>query len=622
LDVVSDAPSSASASSIAFEEDFTTTEINTEQPVSLGSEVEGESTTENIFEEDTSDDYFEEEVMITETATHRPEEETLSGVSLPETSAAEGDSEDSGASEELNTLRPETFEERLTTTENIYEETVTAQTTTTIPDEEKQTDQPTIIDIQDSASTEELNTLRPETFEELPEHLTTTENIYEETATAHTTTTIPDEEQQTDQPTIIDIQDSAAPEELNTLPPKTIEKVPEHLITTENIYEETATDQTTTTIPDEEQQTDQSTIIEDKEEQSEFSDEQTTAASKGDTSTEEPTTPKIANEVIELMDEEDKEGNYSSTTEEVPVPSTMRPSTETQAPVTTDFSAEDPKTSFLDDLVITDRPAIEEKGSANTDETLVNTTEVNVEDFTKEPETSTSRPEVEQSTTIRVDSEELFVTDQTPNFNGRTKEIISEESLSEQDSSEVEIQTTTSKFDEGVSTEPSEAIQSNFTIDEPTPEPIMEQTIGKNTSRTNQPEDIRDDLTTEQPTKVIMTHMYVMQERKNSTIEESNNRSNEIQVDVQPETSSVSTSNPFDLLGDPESINDNIIFDTSEIFPVKAPEEEEFTERDTNVDVVSRVEDPRISLEEIGDHFGTSYRTEKSISRVVTEISV
>merc|ERR1712203_400819 len=140
--------------------------------------------------------------------------------------------------------------------------------------------------------------------------------------------------------------------------------------------------------------------------------------------------------------------------------------------------------------------------------------------------------------------------------------------------------------------------------------------------RTNQPEDIRDDLTTEQPAKVRMTHTYVMQERKNSTIEESNNKSNEIQVNIQREISSVSTSNPIDLLVATESINDNIIFDTSEIFPVKAPEEEEFTDRDTNVDVVSRVEDPRISLEEIGDHFGTSYRTEKSISRVVTEVSV
>merc|ERR1712062_672279 len=322
------------------------------------------------------------------------------------------------------------------------------------------------------------------------------------------------------------------------------------------------------------------------------------------------------------MGEEEKKEKKLSTTEEVPVenPSTMKPWTETFAPVTTDSSAEDPKTTFLDGEVITDRPTIEEEPPADTDETLINTTEVNVEDFTKEPETSTTRPEEEQSTTTRVDSEELFVTDQTPNFNGRTQEIISEESLSEQDSFEVEIQTTTSNFDEGVSTEPSEVIQSNFTINETTSEPIMEQTIGEGTSRTNQPEDIRDDLTTEQPPKVIMTHMYVMQERTNSTLEDSSD--NEIQINIQPEMSSVSTSNPFDLLVAPESINDNIIFDTSEIFPVRAPEEEEFTERDTNVDVVSRVEDPRISLEEIGDHFGTSYRTEKSISRVVTEVSV
>merc|ERR1711962_1477312 len=109
-----------------------------------------------------------------------------------------------------------------------------------------------------------------------------------------------------------------------------------------------------------------------------------------------------------------------------------------------------------------------------------------------------------------------------------------------------------------------------------------------------------------------------MQERKNSTIEEFNNRSNEIQVvDIQPEMSSVSTSTPLNLLVATESINDNIIFDTSEIFPVKAPDEEEdATEGRTNVAAVSRIEDPKRPPEKIGDHYGTSYRTEKSISRV------
>merc|ERR1712012_814520 len=259
-------------------------------------------------------------------------------------------------------------------------------------------------DIEDSGASEDLNTLRPETFEE---RLTTTENINEEAATDQTTTTIPDEEEQTDQPTIIDIEDSEASDELNTLPPETIEELPEHLTTTENIYDETATDQTTTTIPDEEQQTDQTTII-DEEGQFEVPKEQTTAASKGDTSTEEPTTTEIANEVIELIDEEEKKGNYLSTTEEVPVenPSTMKPLTETFAPLTTDSSAEDPKTTFLDGEVITERPAIEEEGSADPDETLINTTEVNIEDFFQ---TSTTRPEEEQPTTSRVDSEKRFV---------------------------------------------------------------------------------------------------------------------------------------------------------------------------------------------------------------------
>merc|ERR1712062_127625 len=191
------------------------------------------------------------------------------------------------------------------------------------------------------------------------------------------------------------------------------------------------------------------------------------------------------------MGEEEKKEKKLSTTEEVPVenPSTMKPWTETFAPVTTDSSAEDPKTTFLDDDVITDRPTIEEEASADTNETLINTTEVNVEDFTKEPETSSTRPEEEQSTPTRDEAKELFFTDQPSNFNGTTKETISEESLSEQDSSEVEIQTTTNNIDEGVFTEPSEVIESdNFTIDEPTPEPIMEQTIGESTPGTDQPD--------------------------------------------------------------------------------------------------------------------------------------
>merc|ERR1719433_986814 len=118
--------------------------------------------------------------MITETATHRPEEDTLARVSLLETSEAEGDIEDSGASEELNTLRPETFDERLTTTENIYEETATAQTTTTIPDEEEQTDRP------------RLNKDEEEQFE-VPEEQTTAASKGDTSKEEPTTTEIANE---------------------------------------------------------------------------------------------------------------------------------------------------------------------------------------------------------------------------------------------------------------------------------------------------------------------------------------------------------------------------------------------------------------------------------------------
>merc|ERR1712088_689842 len=134
----------------------------------------------------------------------------------------------------------------------------------------------------------------------------------------------------------------------------------------------------------------------------------------------------------------------------------------------------------------------------------------------------------------------------------------------------------------------------------------------------------RDEVTTEASSTVVMTHTYVMQERK----KENDDFSNEIPVDVQPEMKGDASSRLLDLVTQNFSEADNIIFDTEEIAPVKAPEDR-IAQRTSNDKGVTNTQDPsfldRIQEDRIRDREtedGTSYRTEKSISKVVTEISV
>merc|ERR1712172_153964 len=83
----------------------------------------------------------------------------------------------------------------------------------------------------------------------------------------------------------------------------------------------------------------------------------------------------------------------------------------------------------------------------------------------------------------------------------------------------------------------------------------------------------RDEVTTQASSAVIMTHTYVMQERKNGSSMETDDLSNEIPVEVQPEMNGEASSKLLDLLNQNFSEADNIIFDTEEIAPVKAPED-------------------------------------------------
>ena len=106
----------------------------------------------------------------------------------------------------------------------------------------------------------------------------------------------------------------------------------------------------------------------------------------------------------------------------------------------------------------------------------------------------------------------------------------------------------------------------------------MEETIAldallqEDTTINNRPGEstTRDEVTTQASSTVVMTHTYVMQERK----KENDDFSNEIPVDVQPEMKGDASSKLLDLVTQNFSEAGNIIFDTEEIVPVKAPEDE------------------------------------------------
>merc|ERR550525_305190 len=96
----------------------------------------------------------------------------------------------------------------------------------------------------------------------------------------------------------------------------------------------------------------------------------------------------------------------------------------------------------------------------------------------------------------------------------------------------------------------------------------------------------RDEVTTKASTNVIMTHTYVMKERENSSLIETG----DISTENPKSDSAVPNLLDLDLVNQNFNEADNIIFDSKEIVPLKAPEDGIQEER-------------------------TFYRTEKSISK-------
>jgi len=449
----------------------------------------------------------------------------------------------------------------------------------------------------------------------------------------------------------------------------TSEGLPDNMTTTEYPIEEISTEQPTMFNKEE-----RSTLTEDPAE--------TTTAGRDDiSSTEVVGMNKIKSEIAKSAEKEEKK-DYVFTTE---APSedgaTNKQSTEKPTNIedetvevstleteTRDFSTEQafadlpPPTAFKDEILKNESSTEQPSTSKAVDE---------------QPETSTATPG-ETSTITDANSEEISITEvipeETTTFDSMAREFPSKEEIFDQDSYDFEIETTTIAFDEvatletftessiiafeakttGTTTSVANEDEGDISTSEvevntsatdfqtnhgqlnKQPEtkgsPVGETTmvdvalLEEDTTRNNTHGEstTRNEVTTQASSTVVMTHTYVMQERRNVSWMEVAEISNEIPVDGQLEMKDDASSKLLDLVTQNFSEADNIIFDTEEIAPVNAPEDGiEDNKRVTitqHPSFLDRIQEERSRDQENKD--GTTYRTEKSISKVVTQISV
>jgi hypothetical protein len=526
----------------------------------------------------------------------------------------------------------------------------------------------------------------------------------EEATTMKTTTNQSEIEVITQQTTFVESNEASGATEEDTLDEDpmlertTIKVDLEDLSTTEIIttFEASPDHTTTTEYPNEEINAEQVTTL-NEEETSTVTEDPVEGATEDISSTEVLGT----NDFAKNAEREEEDHVFTTNKESTEKPATVKDET---------VEATTPETEPRD--LSTERAFADLPPTASKDEVLTNKSypeQPNTsEPVDEQPETFTTTTE-EISTTTDSNSEELSITEVVPEeittFDDIVREIPSEEKVFNQDSFDIEIETTTMAFDEvastGTFTESSIAFEAKTTgtttsvtnenegnlsteaeittsatdfqttpgqlkkqpktvgtpvgettmidvvtekllpeevenidvtqtrhdsegiTEDKTSEPIMEETIAldallqEDTTINNRPGEstTRDEVTTQASSTVVMTHTYVMQERK----KENDDFSNEIPVDVQPEMKGDASSKLLDLVTQNFSEADNIIFDTEEIAPVKAPEDG-IAERTTDPSFLDRIQEERIRDQETED--GTSYRTEKSISKVVTEINI
>merc|ERR1719264_1504854 len=223
-------------------------------------------------------------------------------------------------------------------------------------------------------------------------------------------------------------------------------------------------------------------------------------------------------------------------------------------------------------------------------------------EFTSKEEVVNQDTLEEDTDTTAIAFEEAPTTEEAfaESFEAETVSVTPKENEGEHSTSEEEITTIAADLlTNPGEDDPEGAFQDETTLDKITEDEMVDQANNtqdilseEETTRNNKEiTEESDEVTTEASSNVIMTHTYVMKERENSSLIETGEISTEI---PKPDAA---VPNLLDFVNQNFNEADNIIFDTNEIVPLKAPEDGIQEER-------------------------TFYRTEKSISKVVTEISV
>jgi len=617
----------------AFEEDNTPLEIKTEQTPKFQSEVEDVTAAEEIFEESITEDNLKEKAATMKTTTN------LSGIEvITEQTTYVESNEASSATTEEDSLAEDPMLERTTIKEDLEEITTTEiittfealpdyTTTTEYPNEEISTEQATTL------NEEETSTVTEDPVEATPENMSSTDMVGSNKIAGEVTKTAEEEEDH------VFITNKKSTEKTTTVKDETVE-----VTTPENEPRDQAFADLPPTAYSNEVSTNKSSPEQPKTSKPENLETFTTTPEEIST-TEEPS-------ITEVIPEE-------TTTFDVEIETTTMAIDEVAA-VTTDSNSKEPSINEVISEETTtfnhmERgiPSEEEVFNQDSSDVEIETTTMAFDEVTATETFTQASVAFEAKTTDTtilvtngnegdISTSEVEITTSATDFQTTRGQVnkqpetettmidLATEKLLPQEVDDIDV-TQTTDDSEGVINE--DTATEEITKDK-TAQPIMEETTAPNalleedTTRNNRHEEstTTDDATTQTPSAVVMTHTYVMQDRKSGTWMETDDISNEIPVDVQPEIKDDASSRFMDLVAQNFSEADNIIFDTEEIAPVKAPEDgiaQRTTKGVTNTQdpsFLDRIQEDRIRDQETED--GTSYRTEKSISKVVTEISV
>jgi len=510
----------------------------------------------------------------------------------------------------------EPFEE-IITEDNPKEEATTLKTTTNGSDIEVITEQTTIVESNQSSVATEKNILGEGPM--LEDKTTETIPIIEAMPSQMTNTEFPNEEISTEEATTLN------EDETSTITEDPVEATTEDIRSTEvqgtNEIDKSTKKEEEDVFTTNKQSTEKPTAVQDE------TDEVTTT----ETELKYFSTDILPTAVNESSPEQPRPSEPFG---EEPETSTVSSKETTEELSTTEVTPEE-TTTF--DNMVRELPSLEEVFYQDSLDVEIETNTIAFDEVVATETFTESYEAFEGKTTdtsLDTSTSDGEITTRATDFQTETPaelsitEVTTEETTAF-DNTAREVHTIPGQLNKQVETLSAPVPEENTMIDVLTEKSIMEESTAPNalleegTTTRSTPEErtTTDEVTTPAPSTIIMTHTYVMQERKNGSLKVTDDIFNEIPVDDQSEMKGDVGSKLLDLVTQNFREADNIIFNTEEIIPVKAPEDET-TERTTDDNGVTSFLN-RIQEDKIRDQLdSTSYRTEKSISKVVTEISV